>query len=54
MSEPENQQKVEKAPRENKASIEELARIAKSISQGRKGLHIDHAELLYDEYGLPK
>jgi len=54
MARPGKQEEIETTPRENKASIEELAGIAKIISQGTKSPHIDHAELLYDEYGLPK
>jgi antitoxin VapB len=38
----------------NKASVEELLAIAKRASIQVKGPYLDHAELLYDEHGLPK
>ena len=38
----------------SKATVEELLQIAKRASAHRKGPYIDHAELLYDEHGLPK
>jgi antitoxin VapB len=37
-----------------KASVEELLAIAKRASKDVKRPYIDHAELLYDERGLPK
>ena len=40
--------------RRRKASVEELLAIAQRASAGVKGPYIDHAELLYDEHGLPK
>jgi antitoxin VapB len=44
--------KLEK--RKGKASVEELEAIAESIRALRKEPFMDHAELLYDEHGLPK
>jgi antitoxin VapB len=40
--------------RKAKASIEELIQIADRISARVKRPYLDHAELLYDEHGLPK
>jgi antitoxin VapB len=40
--------------RKQKASVEELLAIAHRVAIHRKGPIIDHGELLYDEYGLPK
>jgi len=40
--------------RRKKASVEEMLAIAKRISSQVKGPYPDHAEDLYDEYGLPK
>jgi antitoxin VapB len=40
--------------RKDKASAEELLAIARRASAGIKRPYVDHAELLYDEYGLPK
>jgi antitoxin VapB len=40
--------------RGGKASIEELLAIAKRASAQVKRPYLDHAEFLYDEYGLPK
>jgi antitoxin VapB len=40
--------------RQKKASVEEMLAIARRISSMAKGPHVDHAELLYDEHGLPK
>jgi antitoxin VapB len=40
--------------RRGKASVEELLAIAKRASAQVKGPYLDHAELLYDERGLPK
>ncbi len=37
-----------------RANADELLAIAKRISDQRKGPYLDHAELLYDENGLPK
>ena len=40
--------------RRGKASIEELRAIAERAAAHIKRPYLDHAELLYDEYGLPK
>lgn len=40
--------------RRSKASLEELRAIARRISSKVKRPYLDHAELLYDEHGLPK
>jgi antitoxin VapB len=40
--------------RKSKASVEELMAIGKSVSDMVKRPYLDHAELLYDEHGLPK
>ena len=40
--------------RHGKASVEELLAIAKRASSQVKRPYLDHAELLYDEHGLPK
>jgi len=40
--------------RSGKASVEELLAIAKRASVHVKRPYLDHAELLYDERGLPK
>ena len=40
--------------RPGRASVEELRAIAKRAVAHVKGPHLDHAELLYDEHGLPK
>jgi antitoxin VapB len=40
--------------RRGKASVEELLAIAKRASAQVKGPYLDHAELLYDQQGLPK
>lgn len=40
--------------RQKKASVEEMRAIAHRISSMAKGPQVDHAELLYDEHGLPK
>lgn len=40
--------------RRKKASVEELLKIARSISSQVKRPYPDHADDLYDEYGLPK
>lgn len=37
-----------------KASVDELLEIAGRISSRAKGPRVDHAEILYDERGLPK
>lgn len=37
-----------------KASVKELLAIAQRVSAHVKRPHLDHAELLYDEHGLPK
>jgi len=40
--------------RGGKASVEDLLAIAKRASAQVKRPYLDHAEFLYDEYGLPK
>jgi len=40
--------------RHGKASVEELLAIAERCAAHIKGHDLDHAELLYDERGLPK
>jgi antitoxin VapB len=40
--------------RRGRASVEELLAIAKRATAHSKGPYLDHAELLYDEHGLPK
>jgi antitoxin VapB len=40
--------------RRGKATVEELRAIAKRASAHVKRPYLDHAELLYDEHGLPK
>jgi antitoxin VapB len=40
--------------RRGRASVEELLAIAKRASAQVKGPYLDHAELLYDQQGLPK
>jgi len=40
--------------RKGKASLQELMAIAKRASRLVKRPYVDHAELLYDERGLPK
>jgi len=40
--------------RRGKATVEELRAIAKRASAHVKRPYLDHAELLYDENGLPK
>jgi antitoxin VapB len=40
--------------RRSKATVEELLLIAKRASAHSKGPFVDHADLLYDEHGLPK
>lgn len=40
--------------RQKKASLDELLALAKKAAEGIKRPYPDHAELLYDEYGLPK
>ena len=40
--------------RRGKASFEELRAIAERAAAHIKRPYLDHAELLYDEYGLPK
>ena len=37
-----------------RASVEELLAIADRAAAHVKGPYLDHAELLYDEHGLPK
>ena len=40
--------------RQGKASVEELLAIADRAAAQVKRPYVDHAELLYDEHGLPK
>jgi antitoxin VapB len=40
--------------RRGKASVEELHAIAQRAAAHVKRPYLDHAELLYDEHGLPK
>jgi antitoxin VapB len=40
--------------RRGKASIEELRAIAKRAAAHVKRPYVDHAQLLYDEHGIPK
>jgi antitoxin VapB len=40
--------------RKNKASVEELRAIAGRAAAQVRYPYVDHAELLYNEYGLPK
>lgn len=40
--------------RRGKASVEELRAIAKRAAAHVKRPYLDHAELLYDQHGLPK
>jgi antitoxin VapB len=40
--------------RGSKASVEELCAIAQRAAAHVKRPYLDHAELLYDEHGLPK
>jgi antitoxin VapB len=40
--------------RRSKASVEELCAIARRAAAHVKRPYLDHAELLYDEHGLPK
>jgi antitoxin VapB len=40
--------------RRGKATAEELLAIGRRFASGVKKRPIDHAELLYDEHGLPK
>ncbi|HEY6293056.1 MAG TPA: type II toxin-antitoxin system VapB family antitoxin [Terriglobia bacterium] len=40
--------------RKGKASVEELRAIARRTAARVKGPYLDHAELLYDDRGLPK
>lgn len=44
----------ERRRRGAKASAEELLEIGRRCAAGLKGPPIDHADLLYDERGLPK
>ncbi len=46
------QEKVEK--KRTKATVDEMMAIAKRAAVGVKRPYIDHGDLLYDEYGLPK
>jgi antitoxin VapB len=40
--------------RRSEASVEELLAIAGRVAAHVKRPYVDHAELLYDEHGLPK
>ena len=40
--------------RQGKASVEEMLSIADRVAAQVKHPYVDHAELLYDEHGLPK
>jgi antitoxin VapB len=40
--------------RQARASTEELLAIADRVAVQLQGPYLDHAELLYDEHGLPK
>jgi antitoxin VapB len=40
--------------RSARASVEELLAIAERAASHLKGPYLDHAELLYDEHGLPR
>lgn len=44
---------VRRERRKGKASVEELQAIAKRAAAHLKHPHLDHAELLYDDRGLP-
>lgn len=46
------QEKVEK--KRTQATVEEMMAIAKRAAASATGPYIDHADLLYDEWGLPK
>lgn len=48
----ERYERIQRRP--GKASVEELLAIAKRAAANVKGPYLDHAELLYDEHGLPK
>jgi antitoxin VapB len=48
-------ERAEKLPkRQGKASLEELRALAHEIASLATEPNIDHADLLYDEHGLPK
>jgi antitoxin VapB len=40
--------------RQGKASVKEMLAIADSVAAHIKRPYVDHADLLYDEHGLPK
>jgi antitoxin VapB len=40
--------------RKDKASLDELMAIARRASRSVRRPYVDHRELLYDEFGLPK
>ena len=40
--------------RQRRATAEEILAIGRRCAAGLRGTPIDHAELLYDEHGLPK
>lgn len=48
----ERHERIEK--RKGKASLAELMAIAARVSRSVKRPYVEHGELLYDEYGLPK
>lgn len=37
-----------------RATAEEILAIGREMARGLKGMPVDHDELLYDEFGLPK
>ena len=48
----ERHEKIEK--RKRKASLADLMAIARRASRAVKRPYVDHGDLLYDEFGLPK
>ncbi|MGH9609754.1 MAG: type II toxin-antitoxin system VapB family antitoxin [Bryobacteraceae bacterium] len=48
-------ERFERLPsRRKKASVEEMLAIGRRAAANLKRPYVDHAELLYDEHGLPK
>jgi antitoxin VapB len=48
-------ERADKLPkRQGKVSLEELRALAHEIAALATGPNLDHADLLYDEHGLPK
>jgi antitoxin VapB len=47
-------ERYERLQRRRKATVEELLAIADRAAAHVKRPYVDHAELLYDEHGLPK